>query len=272
MCGILGFAGPVRKGQWGQTHDLLTSLLVASERRGKDATGFAALTDPRSPYNGKVIVRKRPEPARQFVQTDHVWASLRQQRCSIVIGHTRMATNGSPKDARNNHPHSSRDQRFHLIHNGIIADHRDIATKMSLSLDSDCDSEILLRLVEASDDPALGLEDAMELEGSMAVAVLDTRLRLIWLAHNEGRDLWLLRLKDDRRCFFASTGAILIDAFEAVFGRGVMADVDLLAPLATLNVHALTATGKLVALNEESPISGGHRALAVEGHRAGPRT
>ena len=46
MCGIFGYTGFARENRWGQTHRLLEALLLASEHRGQDATGFAALTEP----------------------------------------------------------------------------------------------------------------------------------------------------------------------------------------------------------------------------------
>ena len=34
MCGIIGYIGYSREGQWGQTHSILTELYLASEHQG----------------------------------------------------------------------------------------------------------------------------------------------------------------------------------------------------------------------------------------------
>lgn len=146
MCGILGFAGHTKDGQWRQTHAIVQALFLASEHRGQDATGFAALTEPfKKQRSSKIIVDKQPLPARHFIKRNRKWRLLRHRRCTMVIGHVRLATHGSPLKNRNNHPHSSRDGRLHLIHNGIIEDHRRIAAKCKLRLKTDCDSEMLRR-------------------------------------------------------------------------------------------------------------------------------
>ena len=72
----------------------------------------------------------------------------------MVLGHVRWATHGNPKDNRNNHPHVCSGGRYFLVHNGVISNHLDITDRYGLRLRSDCDSEILLRLVENFRNPA----------------------------------------------------------------------------------------------------------------------
>ena len=81
-----------------------------------------------------------------------------------------------------------------------MRNHDDVVKRLRLRVKTECDSEVILRLVEYLDDPAIGLEQALRiLDGSMAVAMLDAEQDCIWLATNGGRPLWLMRLRDDRR-------------------------------------------------------------------------
>ena len=261
MCGIIGFCGHVREGQWGETYHLLESLFLASEDRGQDATGFAALTCPyKSPHEAKTIVAKQPIPVDEFVKTNGPWRHLRHQRCAAVIGHVRMATHGAPADNKNNHPLSSQDGRFHLIHNGVIENYQQLASRRRLRLQTDCDSEVILRLVERTRHAAVGFEEALQLlEGSIAAALLDAEDGLLWLARNEGREIWLLKLRDGR-LFLASTRRILLSAAGRVFGDGLEGQVEMLVPLAAQHVHLLSPDG-ILAMEEvmASPLRAYHR-------------
>ncbi len=124
------------------------------------------------------------------------------------------------------------------------------AERLGLELTTECDSETILRLAEEGQHPALGLGDALqELSGSMAAVVCDSGSGWLYLARNGGRPLWLLRLKDRRAWWFASTREILMSAFESVLGD-ISGRVELLMPLAAGHVHALSPLGSLIALPE----------------------
>jgi glucosamine 6-phosphate synthetase-like amidotransferase/phosphosugar isomerase protein len=248
MCGILGFTGNVPESKWKQTYDILTALFLASEGRGQDATGFVARHEPfKNPLAASTVMDKQPGPASQFVRDNPSWRALRHRRCSTVLGHVRWATHGSPEDNRNNHPlvgHSG----LYLVHNGVLENHRGIAEKHGLELLTDVDSELILRLVESAKHPAIGLDIALRrVEGSMAAVVYDSPRDALYMARDNDRPLWLLRMKDDRRWFFASTRAILLTAFNAVMGEDAIAKVETLMPLAAGHVLIVSGT-RLISL------------------------
>ena len=95
-----------------QKNRLLSALSAASEVRGTDATGIA--------YHGglsgqDLCIYKRPLPGR--------WMRFKVPADTVaVMGHTRMATQGSAKRNRNNHPFLGHTEEgdFALAHNGVL--------------------------------------------------------------------------------------------------------------------------------------------------------
>jgi len=248
MCGIIGFVGEVPEGKWIETYDILNALFLVAEPRGIDATGFVAMTSPfKTPMNEDIVTDKQPIRASEFVEENRAWRNLRHRRCSTVLGHVRWETHGSSRNPKNLHPHVHENGGLHLVHNGVIADHRATARKHGLSLRSECDSEVLIRLLEQYENPYDGLNACLQkVSGLMAVAVFDYQRESLWLARNSGRPLWVARLKGDRRFWIASTKEILLAAFGTVLGRQSVMDFELLIPLAENSVHVLSA-GYLLA-------------------------
>ena len=163
-----------------------------------------------------------------------------------MLGHVRWETHGSSMNPKNLHPHEGGE--LFLVHNGVIADHRATARKHGLELLGDCDSEVLIRLLEQYENPIDGLNACLKkVSGSMAIAVFDYERECLWLARNSGRPLWVAKLKGDRRYWIASTKKILLAAFEAVLGTQSVMDFEILIPMAANSVHVLSATGYLLA-------------------------
>lgn len=248
MCGICGYVGQPPEGQWGQTYQLVTALLVEAEIRGRDATGFVAVTEPsKDPGLQGLVIDKRPIRSSLFVKVNNQWRSLARHRCTTVLGHARLATNGTAKDNINNHPHCGRDGLY-IIHNGVIHNADQLASNQHLELRSECDSEIILRIMERHAHPSDGLWSCLrQVEGSMAVAVYDSRHDQTWLARNNGSPLWLARFKNDRRWFFASTPNILLNAFKSVLGQASIHRLEMLFPLAENTVQTLMSDGTFMA-------------------------
>lgn len=250
MCGIVGYVGYAQEGKWGESHRLLTELLVQSMERGTDATGFAALTAPLdAPYNHRAIGDKLPLPASEFTTRNQLWCQLRNVRCSSVVGHVRFATTGAPSDNRNNHPFKGQcDGRpFALVHNGHFLAHKETADRLALKCSTATDSEIAARLIEKTGDFALGLHRCLtEIKGSMALAVQDQKTGTVWFVRDSQRPLWICRLADRRRIIFASTPEIIERAVEKTLGK-LSDSIHSLHPLASGYVHALTPDGELIA-------------------------
>lgn len=242
MCGIIGIVGgkiPERK--WGDAYSLIRNLFLECEHRGKDATGYVARTAPfDKPSAATTLVAKQPMMASRFVETTE-FTRLAHRRCSSFIGHCRAATQGSPKDNRNNHPHVG--ERLVMVHNGVCENVDDLRDKYLLDLETDCDSEAILRLIETQ-PPASGLMLAMrEVKGSMALAAYDLEADCVWLASNGGRPLWIAHLTRLRSWVFASTGEIILRAMKEAFGKRADGLLDVLMPLPDYTPVALTPSG-----------------------------
>ena len=175
MCclfGVIDYKGNLTQRQ---KNRLITALAISAEDRGTDATGIA--------YNnrGKLHIYKRPLPAHKvrFVVPADALA---------IMGHTRMATQGSAKKLRNDHPFfgSCGDRRFALAHNGVIYNDRTLRHNLSLpDTKIETDSFIAVQLIEAKQ--ALNFSSlrfaAEQLMGSFTLTVLDEKNNLyLWLS------------------------------------------------------------------------------------------
>lgn len=244
MCGIVGMIGYTREDHWKKTQKFMQNLLIKSETRGIDATGFVALTDPYDRASKqRLISDKAPSKASRFVSENAAWQSLQHKRCSMILGHVRAATHGLPINNQNNHPHVS--GPFYMVHNGVVPTYREIADRYILRLRSECDSEVLLRLVEVAKHPILGMASCLR-ERPGAIVVYDAHHGVLYLGRDESRQLWVMRLRGERRWFFASTSEILIESLKAAWGEDALANIEIHMPIPAMTVLTLTASGALL--------------------------
>lgn len=151
------------------------------EYRGYDSAGVA-LT---APGMERVAVRKKAGRLSNLI--DDIKADPLPE-ATVAIGHTRWATNGVPNDV-NAHPHSSRDGKVAIIHNGIIEN----ASQLRLDLQaegyrfaSSTDTEVAAKLLGKIVDNIIAetgepdLFEAMRrlgrmLEGAFTILAIDCR-------------------------------------------------------------------------------------------------
>jgi glucosamine 6-phosphate synthetase-like amidotransferase/phosphosugar isomerase protein len=221
--------------------------LLAAEIRGKDATGYVARTESLEGLSeSRTLIAKAAVRPSEFVEKNPAWRALRHRRCSVVVGHVRWATHGDPADPRNNHPHVS--GHLALVHNGILTAYRDLVDRYCLRTESECDSEVLLRIIERAKTPPIGLALCL-LEKPGAIVVYDELRNCLWMGRDESRPLWIGKMKGDKRLWFASTSAILMDGIQEALQRSVA--WEFLMPLAPHFVYGATTDGSIGAVYEE---------------------
>lgn len=148
-----------------QKNRIVSVLAAACEARGTDATGVAYHS------GGRLRVFKRPLPA-------HLMRFSFPEDATVIMGHTRMTTQGDAKRNYNNHPFcgTSDEGPFALAHNGVI--HNDKTLRRSSGLPQpkiETDSYIAVQLLEQQKSLNFsGLRYMAErVEGSFTFTVLD---------------------------------------------------------------------------------------------------
>ncbi len=203
MCclfGIIDYGGNFT----GRQRTRLLSILAAEcEARGTDASGIAYNS------NSGIHVYKRPVPA-------HKLRPRIPNNAMVVMGHTRMTTQGSESRNYNNHPFlgCTGGVRFALAHNGVL--HNDQLLRCSLKLPRtkiETDSYIAVQLIERK--KALDLASlkymAEQVEGSFTFTLLDEL------------DNWYLVKGDNPMCLcnFPRSGLYLYASTEDILSKAL---------------------------------------------------
>jgi hypothetical protein len=229
MCGIIGYIGNIADEHAEDAFTLLNRLFESSLTRGAHATGFAAS------YRGNnlVVADKRPVPSPKFVKRSDKFKRLRAAMPAVFIGHTRHTTSGDAKIGRNNHPFIG--PRYAMVHNGVLKDWHKTANSLDIKLRTDTDSELLLHILEKHEDPFVAIQNIEDLvDGDMAVAALthhgDEKQRLV-LYRNDGRPLWMAKMKQWNSIWFASTKDILEMSLKATFPKNTVPEIESLLGL-----------------------------------------
>ena len=191
-----GYFGAKKK-----TH-ILSVLASECEERGTDATGIAYCT------NGHLSIYKRPVAA-------HKLRFRIPGDSRVIMGHTRMATQGNAGRNRNNHPFpgNAAGGKFALAHNGVLYNDRLLRQTNGLPKTKiETDSYIAVQLIEqqkALDFSSLKYM-AEQVEGTFTFTVLDERENLYFVKGDNPLCLYCYP-----RCgvyIYASTEAILTRA------------------------------------------------------------
>ena len=153
MCGIVGFTGSQN------TAPILLDGLKKLEYRGYDSAGIAVLGEK------GIHMVKASGMIKNLDAKIKGGAALPGH---AGIGHTRWATHGEPTDV-NAHPHMSNDNKFAVVHNGIIENYAQLREELKgkgFQFKSETDTEVIVHLMD------------MYYEGDLKKAVLKTISRL----------------------------------------------------------------------------------------------
>ena len=144
---------------------ILNTLARECQVRGTDATGIAYN------FNDRLRIYKHPLPARKMkIHIPH--------GVNVVMGHTRMTTQGNAQFNQNNHPFLGKvaGSNFALAHNGVLWNDKELRAEENLPLTSvETDSYVAVQLLEQQ--KALDFDSlqamAEKVEGSFVFTVLD---------------------------------------------------------------------------------------------------
>ena len=165
MCGIIAYVGEK------EAFPILLKGLQRLEYRGYDSAGVALLE------NNEIAIYKKQGKVSNLEK----FVGSKKLGSTIGIGHTRWATHGAPSDA-NAHPHTSGNNRFAMIHNGIIENYDSLKKELQSRghvFKSETDTEVLIHLIEdICEKEMVSLEEAVrialhEVIGAYAIVILD---------------------------------------------------------------------------------------------------
>ena len=205
MCGIgiIHLRDPQRAGiRWDPAAD---ALLKAIAHRGRDATGYVAITQ-----DGRDVCQKAACDAGTFLKYRR---SIPADTQTLLL-HTRAATQGHEAFPENNHPVRRGD--FYVVHNGHVMNDREVFKLAERDPFGDVDTEAIAALFAALDDLGAAGKALAELDGDAAIGVVDRRHpgRAI-IARGIGSPLYVL---ETRRAIIAASTP---DACESAHRAGI---------------------------------------------------
>ena len=180
-------------------HSILNVLATECEERGTDATGISYLK------GNSIRIYKRPIAA-------HKLNLVVPHSSPLIMGHTRMQTQGDKRINKNNHPFPGKAGRddFALAHNGVLLN--DVTLRRSFNLpgtDIETDSYVAVQLIENYGELSFDSLKFMaeQLKGSFTFTVMDKKNALYIVKGSNPICLYHIPLLG---CYlYASTGNIL---------------------------------------------------------------
>ncbi len=232
MCGIFGLVIKGNTLSGANARKLVNDLFCLSESRGKESAGLAVLMpDAISIYKQSVAASTmiRSRDYRAFANK-MLAANAHPNQPLVVIGHSRLVTNGSQENHDNNQPVVKKGVVG--IHNGIIVNDQELWSRFpSLQREYQVDTEVAWGLMRYFYEQTGSLVQASrqmfaQIEGTASIAALFHDLDALLLATNNG-SLYISANTKDGIYLFASEAYILRRLFERPRWRRAFATPDI---------------------------------------------
>ena len=231
MCCLFGIMDYNNSLSIGKRVRILNVLARACEDRGTDATGI-------SYHDGqRLCIYKRPLPA-------HKMHFHLPPKANVIMGHTRMTTQGDERFNQNNHPFlgCAGGERFALSHNGVLRNDRELKRThnlphTSIETDSYAAVQLIEKLGELTADSLALMAEAVE--GSFTFTVMDSHRGIYIVKGNN--PLCLYHWAELGLYVYASTEAILKKALAQI---PFLPTVTEAVPIEMGDILRITADGK----------------------------
>ena len=128
---------------WQEIKENFKKNLIANQDRGWEATGVAIVQK-----DGWIDIEKEPLCPTEFIATDKFSSmmSLVRSETTLLLGHTRKPTKGTPEDPHNNHPVQA--GSVFGVHNGVVKNDDELFASCTCERQGEVDSEIIFRMIE----------------------------------------------------------------------------------------------------------------------------
>lgn len=223
MCGIFAALSDQCNASCGSQSDCIKNVIdvsnalgVESEKRGKQSSGISLFIGSEShlfvsstSFSRMIVSRKYKRFVADLLISQEKNKNKLQSLSSI--GHARLVTHGIGLQPFNNQPIS--DDRFTLVHNGIVTNALDLKTKYSLVPNTQVDSEIILLLIAKFAREAQSILSAIDaalenLRGEINCLLQDNATGNVYGFTNTG-SLFYIDVPEQGFCLIASERSIL---------------------------------------------------------------
>jgi predicted glutamine amidotransferase len=233
MCGIFGV---ISKHKENKPNAIFETLLIESDKRGKEASGFAILGQNQK----ALLVNKIPFSGKELLQTK-VYKDIKKELVNteffLGIGHSRLVTNGYEQHNYNNQPIVA-DGKI-VIHNGIIVNTDDLWKKYPNTIKkTDLDTELIPTIVNNALQNKQSYSESIrkvfnEIEGIANIALLDVQKTFMTIASNNGSLYYVFDAKT-QLFLFASESIFLSKAIKSI---GLSVDVNSIQQLVNSSLY-----------------------------------
>lgn len=206
MCCLFGLLDMGHSLSAGEKSRMLAVLGNVSEARGTDATGYSYVS------HRNLIIKKKAVPA-------HEMRFDIPENAYVIMGHTRLTTQGNAARQKNNHPFPGKAAKlqFALAHNGVISNDKALRKSENLPRTKIAtDSYVAVQLIEKQN--ALDFDSlkamAEKVKGTFTFTVMDIKNTLYIVKGNNPLSLYYFPEKSVY--IYASTRAILETALDAM--------------------------------------------------------